>query len=89
MIGNYLASVIVYMIIIYCACCLFGYSMKKNGWASTEKPNENKLAVLFCLSAVPIVRIFVVVIIFYMATHTKEEFEKWRSEVKNDDSHED
>lgn len=89
MIKMYLASVIIYMTIIYCACYIFGHSINKNGWSSTEKPSENKFTALFCLSAVPIVRIFVVVIIFYMATHTKEEFEKWRSEVKNDNSHED
>lgn len=89
MISTYLSSVIIYMIIIDCACCIFGNSAKKNGWESTEKSNENKWDVLFILSAVPIVRIAVVVIIFYMATHTKEEFDKWYAEIKDKNSHED
>lgn len=87
--GAYLTSVIIYMIIIYSMTFIFGDTMKAKGWAASEKPNTNKLVVLFCLAAVPILRLFVIVSIFYMATHTKEEFEKWQEEAKNNKSQED
>ena len=88
MLKIYLSSVIIYMIIISCLCFLFHDAIKKNGWASTEKPNVNKLTALFVLSAVPLLRIYVVGLFIYMATHTKEQFEKWQEEVKKK-SHED
>lgn len=86
--GVYLTSVIIYMIIIYSMTFIFGDTMKAKGWAASEKPNANKLVILFCLSAVPILRIFVLVSILYMATHTKEEFDKWQEEAKKNKSHE-
>ena len=81
MLKVYLTSVIIYMIIIYCMCAIFMDSIKSKGWISEIKKGS-KLGVLFTLSAVPILRFFVVVLIFYMATHTKEQFDEWYKEVQ-------
>ena len=82
MLDMYLTSVLVYMIIIYCMCGIFANSMRDNGWASNETVKTNTWVALFMLSAVPILRIAAIVLIFYMATHTKEKFEKWQAEVR-------
>lgn len=86
MIKIYLASVIIYMIIIYCTIFIFNDSMKDKGWGTTAQRKVNRLTVLFCLSAVPILRVIVLASILYLATHTKEEVEKLLEEAKNNKS---
>lgn len=81
MLKIYLTSVIIYMIIIYCTCSIFADGIRAKGWISEQK-SKSKLGALFTLSAVPILRFFVVVLILYMATHTKEQFNKWYKEVQ-------
>lgn len=84
MFGMYLSSVFVYMIIIYCTCSICKSSIRDKGWSfsSSETAKTNKWVGLFMLSAVPIVRVAVIVFIVYAATHTKEELEKWQAEVR-------
>lgn len=83
MLGTYLASVIVFMIIIYSMASIFKSSIQDKGWSSSnETAKTNKLTGLFMLAAVPILRVAVVVFIYYAATHTKADFEKWQAEVK-------
>lgn len=81
MLRIYLTSVLIYMIIIYCTCAIFEGGIKAKGWISEQK-SKGKWSTLFMLSAVPILRFFVVILIFYMSTHTKEEFDKWYKEVQ-------
>lgn len=77
MLETYLSSVIIWMIIIFCICCIFGNGIKKNGWLDNEsKKSGNRLFVLFTLSAVPILRLCVAGALVYMATTTREEFDK-------------
>lgn len=81
MLKIYLTSVVIYMIIIYCTCKIFENAIRSNGWIS-EKKKGGKLGVLFTLSAVPLLRFIVVVLIVYMASNTKEEYEKWYKEFQ-------
>ena len=88
MLGMYLSSVVVWMIIIYCECRLFAEAIKNNGWASSKSDvaKTNKLAVLFVLSAVPIIRFIVCVVIVFMFMYTKEDFEKFKAEIEEERS---
>ena len=70
MLKFYLTTVVIYMIIIYCMCSIFKNSIRAKGWTCEEK-RVNKFRMLFTLSAVPILRFGVLILIFYMATHTK------------------
>lgn len=82
MLKLYLTSVVIFMIIIHGMLSIFKYGIQEKGWYSSETAKVNKLTGLFMLASVPIVRVAVIVLIFYMATHTKEDFEKWQAEVR-------
>lgn len=81
MLKIYLTSVIIYMIIIYCTCQIFKDAIRSKGWIN-EKRNGSKLGILFTLSAVPVLRFFIILLVIYMSTHTKEEYEKWYKEFQ-------
>lgn len=81
MLKFYLTTVVIYMIIIYCTCSIFKDGIKAKGWISEGK-RGSKFGALFTLSAVPILRLGVIILIFYMATHTKEEFNKWYADIQ-------
>lgn len=76
MLEVYLSSVIIWMIIIFCICCIFANKIIENGWLDKKnKKYPHWLFSLFVLSAVPILRLFVAGAIIYMAAVTKEEFD--------------
>lgn len=75
MLVTYLSSVIIWMIIIFCACRIFTNKIIKNGWVDNEnKKQPHWLFALFALSAVPILRVWIACMVIYMATVTKKEF---------------
>lgn len=75
MLETYLSSVIIWMIIIFCDCCIFTNKIIKNGWVDNENKNrKNWLFTLFILSAVPILRVWFACMVIYMANVTKKEF---------------
>ena len=83
MLGSYFASVLIYMIAISCMCFMFKDQLKSRGWASNQSKKQNRLVVLFCLSAVPVIRLMVVVVILYMAVvDTKDEYDAKMREFK-------
>jgi len=83
MLETYLSSVIIWMIIIFCICCIFTHKINENGWLdNANKKYSNRLFALFTVSAVPILRLFIAGAIVYMATVTKEEFnDKYAEEL--------
>ena len=86
MLKIYLSSILIWMIILYCTCAIFEKPIKEKGWINAEnKSKDNGLKILFILSAVPIVRLFVFVMLFVMSTYTKEQFDEWCEKVKNKD----
>lgn len=83
MLKFYLTSVIVYMIMIFAAAYIGQYKIKANGWLDDAKKQGSPWVYLFCISAVPIFRLLIVIVIFMMMSITKEDFDKYVDEVKN------
>lgn len=79
MLEFYLSTVVIWMIIIFCLTFIFKESIKKNWYGQINKKKSivSGFGALFAISAVPILRFLIVIMIVYMATHTKEEFEKF------------
>ena len=85
MINFYMATVAIWMVIIYATTFVTAEAIRKNGWV-TEKKETTPLGViiaLFCMSAIPIYRFVVVCVLIMMSGKTKEEFEKWRNSLDN------
>lgn len=85
MINFYMATVVVWMVIIYATIFVTAEAIKKNGWI-TEKKETTPLKIiisLFCLSAIPVFRVAIVPTLIMMSMKTKEEFEKWRNDLNN------
>ena len=84
MLNFYITSVIIFAVIIYAMCVVFGDMVKAKGWSSGKKVECNPLVVLLCLAAIPIIRLFFIVVILYMASHTPEDLEKLKQKVKEE-----
>ena len=79
MIRFYLSTIIIWMIIIYCTASMLKDAIKKK--INTNEPKKKmglfkKLSLLFTLSAVPIIRVFVEIFIIYIALCKKEDFDE-------------
>ena len=84
----YFKSIIVYMIIMCCASMICADKAKKNGWLEEVDivgPSYGGFLNLFCISAVPIVRLLTVLIMFVAAIYTKEQVEEWAKKLEEDD----
>lgn len=87
MLKIYFSSVVIWMIINYSAAKIFEAKIRENGWLEGQKPLKmNRLVALFILSAIPVLRLLIPVCCLLMGSITKEEFEKWREDIKNDDN---
>lgn len=87
MLKIYFSSVIIWMIINYSAAKIFKTKIRENGWLENKKPLKmNWLVALFVMSAIPVFRLLIPVCCFIMGSTTKEEFEKWCEDIKNDDN---
>lgn len=82
----YLTTIIIWMIIIYCVIAIF-----QKGIVDKLKTNEDKKAnffkkfkTLFVFAAVPIIRLFVVILLIYIATCKQEDFDKLMEAAKRD-----
>lgn len=78
MLKFYLVSVVICMIIIQCILSMFKDGLRqKIGIKETSKIGLfNRLKTLFVVSAVPVVRLFVVITLVYIATCKQEDFDK-------------
>ena len=82
MLKIYLTSVFIYMIMIYAIAYLGQYKIKENGWLDDSKKKGNPWVALFCLSAVPVFRLVVIIALFIMIGMTKEDFDKLVNETE-------
>lgn len=84
MIKVYCQTVLVWMIIIYCLCYVFEYSIRKNGYLDKQEKHSSieKFISLLKLSAIPFFRLFVVFTIFLMATYPKDVLIEKLEELK-------
>ena len=79
MLEFYLMTVIIYVCAIYGLLYLFSERIYENNWTNVaRKTSTDPRIILLFLSAVPILRLVIVLCIIYMTTHTKEEFEKYK-----------
>jgi len=87
MLKFYLTTVIVWMIIINSITIIFKDALnKKIGVTKTNKAGFiQRTNTLFALSAIPIIRLGVAIIIIYIATCKQEDFDKLMETVKENE----
>lgn len=85
MLKFYLATVIAWMIILYCLVAIFqnGIIEKLGTDNGKKKSSFEKLKTLFVMSAVPVVRLLVAIMIVYIAACKKEDFDELMKKSKN------
>ena len=76
MLKTYLISVIIWMIIMYCVIKIFGPRVVENKWTENVTPTMGKFTSLFVMSAVPFFRCLFLFSFLYMASCTKDQFDK-------------
>jgi hypothetical protein len=87
MLKIYLTSIVIWMIINFCTIQIFQFKIKDNGWLELETTNQttSPFMYLFTMSAVPLIRVLVLVVIIYMSIYTKEQFEEYKIKHEKDD----
>ena len=74
MLSTYLGSVIVYVIIISCEFMLCKSGIRNNGWLDEQhNSGQSKFGLLFCMSAVPVLRVLLIGVVLVMAVYPKEK----------------
>ena len=83
MLEIYLKSIIVYMVIIYCATsvCKDSFIKRMNSFNNNfeykkKKSFISRISNLFVLSAIPVLRFIIILAIFFISFCSKEDFEK-------------
>ena len=88
MLKIYLSSVIVFMIIIDCVFLFFNDEITKKlklKKVNTEPSNLfTNIACLFVLSAIPIIRLFIVIFLVHIGICRQEEFDKIYGDINID-----
>ena len=84
MIKLYLISIAIWMIMMYGTAWLFEEKIKENGWMNLPKSKKNPWMVLFVASATPVVRVLFFISELIMVGMTKEKFDEWIKESKNE-----
>ena len=84
MIKLYLISIAIWMIMMYGTAWLFEEKIKENGWTNLPKSKKNPWMVLFVASATPVVRVLFFISELIMVGMTKEKFDEWIKESKNE-----
>ena len=83
MLKFYIATVIVYMIVLYCECKVFRNNIIKNGWVTESKTDISGLFALICYSAIPVFRFIIAITLFVMTIYTREVVQDWFKENNN------
>ena len=88
MLKFYLTTVVIWMIILYSTAAIFSNGIVKKLGTNEEKKASffKKIKILFMLAAVPIVRLFVVIVMIYVATCKQEDFDKLMEKANKDKS---
>lgn len=88
MLKIYLSTVVIWAIALYGLLKVFSDQMVKNGWIDKYgegvegQPAQRKTGwrtKIILLSAVPVMRLAVFIVMFLMAIYTPEQYEEWRS----------
>ena len=83
MLQIYLASILIWVIIIYAVTTLCADKIVNNGWLNSVTPSgaNRSLVTLFAVASIPIVRLLMVVALITMTSMTPEEYEEWRNNL--------
>lgn len=86
MISAYFASSMIYMIIILCATYMFVDGIRANGWYNiVKKKDKKRLTSIIAVSMIPVLRLGVILMLFYMSVTPKGIFDRWRDSFKKED----
>ena len=80
----YILSIFIYMAVFISVAKICELQIRENGWLNNVPYCENPLFLLFCMCAVPIIRVLNIAIVIYASTHTKEEFEAWQHKIQQE-----
>lgn len=89
MLTFYLSTVVVWMIIIFCAIFMFKDKLIEKSIAMGMKIESKKSGFfssfgwLFVLAAIPVFRLIILIAVIYMAGCSQEEFEELMSNAKS------
>ena len=83
MLTNYLTSIIIYMVIIYCEIKVFMSNIIKNGWTTETSNQKVRIGPLFLLSAIPVVRLVLAISLCIIFIYPKEKMDELMEETKN------
>lgn len=86
MLKFYIATVIIYMIVLYCECRVLKKNILKNGWGTEGKTDMSGIVALICYSAIPVFRFIIAITLFVMAIYTREIVCDWFKENNNAES---
>ena len=78
MFRTYLISIVIYAIVIWVASALFEKDIIANGWVDVDEFGQHAVSpvlVLIAIAATPIYRVIYIAILYYMAMHTRDEWE--------------
>jgi hypothetical protein len=85
MLEVYLTSILIFMIINLSAVAFFRDYYIKNGWVvGPHKQWYKRIYNAFLLSAIPVLRVFLTILLICMAIIKKEDLEKFVEENEND-----
>ena len=84
MVQLYLFSIVLWAIMIYGTVWIFEDKIKANGWFNAQNNKKNPWVTLFFMSAIPLLRVLFFVSAIIMVGMTKEKFDKWLEEYKNE-----
>lgn len=85
MLKIYLTSVLIFMIINLSAATFLRDMYIKNGWVvGPRNPFYKRIYSAFLISAIPIFRVFLTVLLICLAFIKKEDLEKFVEEKEND-----
>lgn len=89
MLTFYLSTVVIWMIIIYCAIFLCKDKInEKTAAMKIEKKKSgffSNLGLLFVLAAIPVFRLIILIAVIYVAGCSQEEFEELVSNAKSNE----
>lgn len=83
MLQMYLASVFIWVIIIYATTTLCAGKIVANGWLDNATPSGSNrgLVILFTVAAIPILRLLMVIVLIALSSMTPEKYEEWRDHI--------
>ena len=82
MLQIYLASILIWVIIIYAVTTLCADKIVSNGWLNSVTPSgaNRSLVTLFAVASIPIIRVLMVIALIIMASLTPAEYEVWKKD---------